>query len=80
MSVVVITPSDAQLGVNTEPRRRGEVALSVIGEHRSGFAWVTPTEAREFAWNILRACNEAEDAATRASKRKWDELDEVGRG
>lgn len=51
-----------ELSVNTENRRRGEVAVGIIGAVTPGFAWVSASAARDFAWRILRAARDAEDA------------------
>lgn len=49
----------AELGVNVEPRRPGEVALGVIGE-QPGFAWVSAEEASDFAMRILAATRDVQ--------------------
>lgn len=56
-------PERVELAVNTERRRGGEVALGVLGSKVDGFCWVSVAEARDFAWNILRAIRDAEEAA-----------------
>lgn len=54
--------SAVELGVNTETRRVGQVAVSVIAD-QPGFGGVPVATAREFAMRILVACRDAEDAA-----------------
>lgn len=55
------TDDDVELGVVTEPRRRGEVQLCVIPAPGHQLTWVPAAEARRFAMAVLAAAADAEE-------------------
>lgn len=60
----------AELEVNVERRRAGEVALGILpdpSDDIGGFAWVPAQAALDFAWRIIGAVNESEAMANGAA-------------
>lgn len=58
---VITTADGAELGTNVEPRRAGEVCVSVIAQPGETYAWVSVADARAFAQAILVSARDSED-------------------
>lgn len=82
MTTVDTRNGEAELGCNAEPRRAGEVSLSVIGPNDNipGFAWVDVADAREFAFAILRACRDSEDMAEQKNRPRKPDVSDIEEG
>lgn len=70
----------AELEVNVERRRAGEVALGILPDPdadtiTTGFAWVPAQDAVDFAWSIIRAARESEDMAAERLPEKGEPAD-----